>query len=98
SRNLHSFPTRRSSDLEIAVNGTATLIGRGRHYCDSSVNFLPLAHENGECLLKVFAESQNTSFVSSHHGNLSAFHVSTREEMHYRSEEHTSELQSLAYL
>ena len=27
------------------------------HYCDSGVNFLPLAHENGECLLEIFAES-----------------------------------------
>ena len=27
------------------------------HYCDSGVNFLPLAHENSECLLEIFAES-----------------------------------------
>jgi hypothetical protein len=27
------------------------------HYCHSAVNFVPFAHEDGECLFKIFAES-----------------------------------------
>ena len=56
---------------------------RDPNHCDSAVNFLPLAHEDGKCLLKIFAESYDASFVSSHDNNLSALHVGTRKELHY---------------
>jgi hypothetical protein len=49
----------------------------------SIFSLLPLAHEDGKCLLKIFAESYDASFVSSHDNNLSALHVGTREELHY---------------
>src|SRR5919198_2698973 len=82
------------TSMEIAVNGTALLIGMADHSLlavararriafDSRINFLPLANENSECLLKIFAESYNASLVSSHDNDLSALHVGAREELHY---------------
>src|SRR5205823_13963704 len=94
-RDLHSFPTRRSSDLRSSeitalfsgdaiqtdVHSVATIIARG-----SSVLVFPNA--SVQFLGNAVELTQGTMAIA------------TSEEMsaRARSEEHTSELQSLAYL
>src|SRR5205823_9295704 len=89
----HSFPTRRSSDLNPGAfgelrRGQAILQGlrpryRGRLDADGSV------HDD---LVRSPDASQRQSFQSEH------LHAAVAGVRHVRSEEHTSELQSLAYL
>ena len=43
----------------------------------------PFEHEDGECLLEIFAESHAGCFVPSHDDNLSALHVGALEELYY---------------
>src|SRR5215831_8838718 len=70
---------------EIAVNGTA-FVDRARSVPttdDSAANFLPFAHQNSEALSKIFTESYDASFVSSHGNDLSALRVGMGDKLHY---------------
>src|SRR5205823_13985890 len=85
---VHSFPTRRSSDL--ALTKPQDAIGRVSQY--------PLA--TGEQILpgKFAIDRSIETFSNVIPPGKRAIAVVTSEEQGARSEEHTSELQSLAYL
>ncbi len=76
------------TSTEIPVNGTA-LFGsaqppRARRIAlYSDMNFLPLAHQNKERLLKIFAESYNAAFMSSQDNNFSALRAGMFKELRY---------------
>src|SRR5205823_13809352 len=97
SRCLHSFPTRRSSDLELRARELSNLIrrnGTGNGEARLSVN----VEHPGSALLSREVRGQESHFrkggrcQDARRSRSSALHRSLR------SEEHTSELQSLAYL
>src|SRR5205823_11256394 len=81
-RSLHSFPTRRSSDLYLRTGSASFLV-----VCTLSVAIVAGAF---------YLVSQNGIWYKFEHGSVSAF--SPNGKLLWRSEEHTSELQSLAYL
>src|SRR5205823_14929169 len=83
NRDLHSFPTRRSSDLAILLDNA----------------FIETASQRPvEVPEHLRAKGEPGSYlVQSRHALDNAFYGSLRE-AGARSEEHTSELQSLAYL
>src|SRR5205823_8825405 len=85
-RHLHSFPTRRSSDL--AIDTTS---------CRTSARFgparFPVRHPRGRMLQRPTGPSHPRANTSIRDGAIPDTGVGSR-----RSEEHTSELQSLAYL
>src|SRR5205823_12400593 len=87
-RDLHSFPTRRSSDLQTinvtlnSVNGSTNLI--------IPMSIL-IADVNGNGAV-------NASDVSLTKSRIGQSITQTNSRSDVRSEEHTSELQSLAYL
>src|SRR5205823_14591299 len=93
SRHLHSFPTRRSSDLGLAVDLPAVVqprVERQRRRRDRE---------------HLAANGQHPVHLSDRLLEVSAFHGGHRRDQQIpdgvtaeRSEEHTSELQSLAYL
>src|SRR5205823_7307687 len=84
---LHSFPTRRSSDLQTAE------AHRRRQELERLYKFSEelLVTENVLELLKMVPQYVATTFAVSH----AVLYISAKDQ---RSEEHTSELQSLAYL
>src|SRR5437899_4280970 len=83
-RNLHSFPTRRSSDLfDVALEERATELA-SEALREVRDHLATAVQENGDLRMKLDAL---------------ALEVARREgELHTRSEEHTSELQSLRHL
>src|SRR5205823_10253732 len=95
-RHLHSFPTRRSSDLSATQKGLG-LAEKGR--CQEALAILkkaaPLTSDKqlkikaGLAMVRCGLQSNQTE------ATLNALQWLNRE---FRSEEHTSELQSLAYL
>src|SRR5205823_10452780 len=95
-RDRHSFPTRRSSDLVAAVDGG------GEKARERLVNGAE-AHQVVERDLHepVTADGQRRPRGDAHHGGKPASIGEAEVELRVadvRSEEHTSELQSLAYL
>src|SRR5205823_8154469 len=93
---LHSFPTRRSSDLGVANSGvddspTQTFLITVNAVNDAPVNVVPVAQATNEDTSKTFSSGGGNA--------LSVSDVDVAETVGgKRSEEHTSELQSLAYL
>src|SRR5437899_5016172 len=79
-RDLHSFPTRRSSDLADVVIA-AGIEKRHGQLAREAVEFLPLFVD----LLDLFAPLDEVQQID-------------KEWQEFRSEEHTSELQSLRHL
>src|SRR5205823_13850624 len=85
-RYLHSFPTRRSSDLILlGLGGVALLIGK------SALTSVPGLFVSSLAVV-MSALSWSAGVVYSRRSHLSGHPLLLR------SEEHTSELQSLAYL
>src|SRR5205823_9978733 len=87
---LPSSPTRRSSDLELAARVTAAVRVGGRRWnlrIDDSIDVM-LPEENPDSAWNRLAELERISLLLKRD-------VQT---VDLRSEEHTSELQSLAYL
>src|SRR5205823_13970597 len=85
-RDLHSFPTRRSSDLPMNVYLTGVDPRSGRRFIGGEALGIGWGgHATGD---------GESALINYGGGDLKNFPVETME----RSEEHTSELQSLAYL
>src|SRR5207248_11744731 len=87
---LHSFPTRRSSDLPLAIRDTAIIEHLQKHVEDIGMRFFDFVEKH-----------DGVRFASDGFGELTAFlvaNVSWRRAYQardrVRSEEHTSELQS----
>src|SRR5207253_9996049 len=89
SRHLHSFPTRRSSDLDtnMLIDGT-----KGIQYL----------HETMELIKEAYIEAMNRGPLAAEKGmGLKVRLVDAKlheDSVHRRSEEHTSELQSRGHL
>src|SRR5205823_13775613 len=95
---LHSFPTRRSSDLEVSlgaghvVSGRAVGLAAGERQPIVMAQPLHLYHQRHHT--RVFASTCCSPNASATAGYTTFPSIT----LSPRSEEHTSELQSLAYL
>src|SRR5205823_14425250 len=92
---LPSFPTRRSSDLLLALTDDSGMSALPPLLGDEPTHY---AHD--ECAFDP-KETSNHRAVGRHSPGGGAFRRGRRDRVHHaimRSEEHTSELQSLAYL
>src|SRR5205823_13235117 len=94
SSDLHSFPTRRSSDL---IHSMITVLGSKRRFCDGitrretlQVGALSLF---GGLTLENLLRAERSRRAKQRPGKAKSVIL-----LFLRSEEHTSELQSLAYL
>src|SRR5205823_14582948 len=95
-RRLHPFPTRRSSDLKQRAKDTGFLWGAyhfssAGNVLDQVEHFLTVAEPDESDLVAL-------DFEPSSHGPDMTIEQARQFVMLIRSEEHTSELQSLAYL
>src|SRR5205823_11009729 len=84
---LHSFPTRRSSDLVVAIFKGTTQVAVST-YPANALSYLVPAGGDGFYYARVIADGATTGLLSQYILGVDLG----------RSEEHTSELQSLAYL
>src|SRR5205823_13945673 len=92
-RDLHSFPTRRSSDLDVRAHVRKK---RGNGFGGSPNSLIGIAKP--EPGLAVGAHEPYCDWRPQFTGSRTADASLTRLSRICRSEEHTSELQSLAYL
>src|SRR5205823_13964821 len=96
-RDLHSFPTRRSSDLLKALEDAQHLLG-WLAVCAVRHQF-GIAQDGVERRAQLMAHvGEELRLVLARLLKLPALILYFVEQPHIRSEEHTSELQSLAYL
>src|SRR5205823_12615418 len=92
---LHSFPTRRSSDLPISIASPSTR----PHFWQMCRTITASGGLNGPSLANGRGFSSGTGDRISDKNSRTLSRInSTFESAGLRSEEHTSELQSLAYL
>src|SRR5205823_14738196 len=95
-RDLHSFPTRRSSDLEKSGKPYEGAVALGCVIRGDTIHFEIVSHESARGLMEI----SRTRGVPIGNGILTVDNDAQawmRARVN-RSEEHTSELQSLAYL
>src|SRR5690606_40664759 len=88
---LHSFPTRRSSDLIDFQRPASRQLGNGGHGEVRKIQYSPVVDDNGKVCSGYMIGKKNCEAVQDGYHVIISGHSTTRQG---RSEEHTSELQS----